>query len=286
LREQYRTVSENQFNMEFGAQFSGVGEQKFLTKDQVQQCFTGHSYIMREKGLPGRMHFVHIDPASSSHNYALAVGHKEPVRIDGRSDFYIVIDHIKFWEPVNGPINRQEVLSYIIALKQRFPIALLTYDQWADMDSKTQLTESGIRHKLLRYNRANKVKIYSELENTIIEGKMKIPYHRVLEQEMMGLRRKFTGSSGFSIYPSTDADGVQTDDIIDCIAGLNYSLKCESETMNLRSALVDLPVGVGGATSGISWRNMDGSVMGVGPGQQVFDNLNRATFGMYGGIKK
>ena len=77
LRKEFAAMTEGEFNMEFGAEFSGIGMENFFSEDQVNSCFTGHNCQMVEMGRPGNVYFAHFDLATSSHNYALVVLHKE-----------------------------------------------------------------------------------------------------------------------------------------------------------------------------------------------------------------
>ncbi|KKL21156.1 hypothetical protein LCGC14_2448280, partial [marine sediment metagenome] len=115
LRESVPTMSEAEFNMEFGAEFSGMGVENFFTEEQVNNCFIGHNLKDRDIGLPGNVYFIHLDPATSSHNYALVVLHKEYYlnRETAKAEYVVIVDHIKHWSPVRGPINPEVVMEYV-----------------------------------------------------------------------------------------------------------------------------------------------------------------------------
>ena len=101
LRKEFSAMTEGEFNMEFGAEFSGIGLENFFSEDQVNSCFTGHNCNLVEMGRPGNVYFAHFDPATSSHNYALVVLHKEFFMNPQtkKSDFIVVVDHVKYWHP-------------------------------------------------------------------------------------------------------------------------------------------------------------------------------------------
>lgn len=277
LRRDDNTLSEGEFNMEYGAEFSGMGIENMFTEDQIKSCMIGHNYQFREIGQPGKVYFIHLDPATSSHNYALCVLHKEHF-LDPETrkvDYCIVVDHIKYWQPFDGPINPNEVISYVIGLKRRFHIGLITYDQWASQESILKLRKAGIPNKETRFNGKYKMLIYRELENLINSGRMIVPYHELLFNELTELQRKFT-PSGFKVQPKQDGDGVKSDDISDCLAGAAY-IAIEKQVQGLPHAkLVNLGNPSGG-TNSVVWRNMQGGVYGVGPGQQVARQMERRT---------
>lgn len=268
LRQSQKTMSEAEFNMEFGAEFSGLSMEQFFVEDDVKKCFTGHSYELRERGEPGRIYFVHIDPATSSHNYAVVVLHAE-YKIDPSTKkmiSYIVVDHIKYWHPVKGkPISIKDVDKYVVSLKTRFHIGLLTYDAWNAQESIQKLRKAGIPHKMTRFTSRYKNIIYKELENLITENRILIPYHELLKDEMVSLQRKFT-STGFKVFPKKDGDGTKTDDIVDCVAGASYNAIQKRASQLPSSQTVD--IGISPSSNSREWRTMQGASQ-YGSGHQI-----------------
>jgi hypothetical protein len=214
------------------------------------------------------VYFAHFDPATSSHNYALVVLHKEfYMNPDTRkADFIIVVDHIKYWHPVAGKaLDVFEITNYLVSLKRRFRIGLLTYDQFSSQECILKLRKASIPNKLMRFNRPQKMAMYKELENLINGKRLLIPYHPLLRQEMIELKRKFD-AGGFKVMPKQEGDGAKSDDIVDCLAGACFSA-IEKQINRLPKAKT---VSIGdGAANNIVWRNMQGGVQGIGPGGQV-----------------
>lgn len=281
LRKEFAAMSEGEFNMEFGAEFSGIGLENFFSEDQVNSCFTGHNFNLVEMGGGRHPYFAHFDPATTSHNYALCVLHKEYFMNPQtrKADFIVIVDHIKYWHPSEGkPLDVFEITEYLVNLKRRFKIGLLTYDQFSSQECIMKLRKASIPNKLMRFNRAQKMSIYKELENLINGGRLLIPCQtetNLLQQEMIELRRKFD-AQGFKVMPMQEGDGAKTDDIVDCLAGACYSA-IEKQVSKLPSGrMVTTP---GGSTNNIVWRNMQGGIQGVGPGGQVakmMENRSRA----------
>ncbi len=273
LREDNKIMSETEFNMEFGADFSGTGLESFFSEDQVKSCFIGHNLRDEKIGKPGNTYFVHLDPATSSHNYALAVVHKEFYlnRETQKADFKVIVDHIKYWQPIGGAINPNAVMQYVINLKRRFHIGLITYDAFTSQESILKMRKAGIPNKETKFLPAYKYTIYKELENLVNTGRILIPYENLLYQEMIELQRKFT-PTGFKILPKSDGDGAKSDDIVDCIAGACYTA-VERQMSKLPSAKLASLGNPGG--NQIVWRNMQGGVYGVGSGGQVAKSLEQ-----------
>ncbi len=194
LRADNNTMSETEFNMEFGADFSGTGLESFFTEEQIKPCFYGHNLQNVKMGSPGKVYFAHLDPATSSHNYALVVLHRECFlnRETMKADFRIIVDHIKVWTPLRGPINPNEVMAYVIGLKRKFHLGLITYDAFTSQESILKMRKAGIPNKETKFLPTYKFTIYKELENLINTGRLFIPYDQLLYQEMVELQRKFT----------------------------------------------------------------------------------------------
>ena len=214
LRDDNNVMSETEFNMEFGAEFSGTGMESFFTEEQIKPCFIGHNLKNVSMGSPGKVYFVHLDPATSSHNYALVVLHKEYfLNVDTKkADFRIIVDHIKYWQPLKGAINPNEVMAYVIGLKRKFHIGLITYDAFASQESILKMRKAGIPNKETKFSGSYKFKIYKELENLVNTKRIFMPYDNLLYNEMIELQRKFT-PTGFKVLPKSDGDGAKSDDI-------------------------------------------------------------------------
>lgn len=274
LRESQATMSETEFNMEFGAEFSGIGSEYFFTEKQVESCFKDHPFELREIGEPGRLYFCHIDPATTSHNYGLVILHREHF-IDpktNKTDFIIVVDHVKFWHPSAGkPINEDEVHEYIVALKRRFHIVMLTYDAWNSQKGIEALTKNGIPNKMTRFSKYFKMQIYKELENSVNADRLKIPYHQYLRLEMLDLQRKFD-ATGFKVFPKKDGDGVKTDDLVDCLAGAVYQAFNQIANRLPTGKLIEFG---NSSVNQITWMSAQGVPYGVGTGQQITRQLER-----------
>lgn len=279
LREKDNALSDSEFNMEYGAEFSGTGMEQFFTEEQIKNLFIGHNLRLRDIGEPGKVYFMHIDPATSSHNYALVIVHKEHFfdKNTNKSDYFIIVDHIKYWIPINGPLDVNAISEYIIGLKRKFHFGLVTYDQWSSLESIIKLRKAGIPNKLTRFTNSYKVTIYKELENLVNAKKIIIPKEEksiLLYKEMIEIQRRFT-ATGFKVLPKKDGDGVKSDDILDCLAGACYTAVEKQYTKLPCSKTVEFG-NVASNENNIVWRNSSG-VLGVGSGQQVskmLENIN------------
>lgn len=259
LREKFSNLTEEEFMMEFGAEFSGTAGQTFFTKEMVESSFKNNKKF-KDHGEAGYSYFCHLDPATSSHNYALCVCHKE-VFINPethKTDFKIVVDHVKYWQPKEGkPILNEEVDNYIINLSRKFNFELVTFDQWNSQHSIDHLKKHSVPAKMTRFTKRYKIIIYDNLYDLASAGRVEIPNHELLFNEMMYLQRRY-GPTGYRVFAKKDGL-VKTDDVVDALAGAAYSCMHETNNKLPRGRLTKFSVNTIG--DGFVFRGMQGQVL-------------------------
>jgi hypothetical protein len=234
LRTEFKFMNPNEFMMEFGAEFSGTAGEKFIPDIYVEEAVEMGRRLglsQRVTGTPGQVYFAHLDPAATSHNYALIVLHvEERVRIKDsevgppkKEKFKLfVVDHIKVWHPqVERSVSVHEVDEYIIDLARRFRFALVTYDSWNSMASIQKLRTKGIPTRMTPFRKQYKIQIYNHLEHLLVNHQLALPYKgsdaELAAMELKCLKRIY-GPMGFKIKPDEEAL-VTTDDCCDALAG-------------------------------------------------------------------
>jgi len=272
LREEESAMSEEEFAMEFGAQFSGTAGENMFPRDAVEKCFN-HVLQIKAIGEPGRIYFAHLDPASTSHNYALVVVHRELFlnRDTKKTDFRVIVDHIKYWQPMpDQPIKVSEIDEYMIQMKHRFHFGLVTYDHWNSQSSILKLRKHGIAAKETRFTKNYKTQIYDELYNLIVSDRIWIPPHKLLKNEMIHLQRRFT-EIGYKVF-APSAGEVHTDDLCDALAGAAYTAVSSHMHKLPASRLVN--TGISPQSNERLWQSMSGPI-GYGTGQNVSNELEK-----------
>ena len=270
LRMNNATMTEEEFLMEFGAEFSGTAGENFFPREKVDACFDRGLKLLHQ-GEPGRVYFAHLDPARTSHNYALVMVHKEMFvnPETQKTDYLIIVDHVMYWHPTPGnPIQLEHVNQYVIDLRRKFHIALVTFDQWESQDSIKFLKKNGIPSKCTPYVKQYKTAIYDNLYNLVISKRLKIPYHRLLKDEMLNIQRKYT-HNGYRVYPMTEGD-VRTDDVLDGLAGACYNT-LQAYTHQLPTGKL-VNTGIVPSNNNILWQGMQGPI-GYGSGKEVARRL-------------
>lgn len=256
LRDQNRYMIPSVFAMEFGAEFSGTAGELFIGSQYIDAAIEIGRQInldQRTTGRPGIVYFAHLDPASTSHNYALVVLHVEEriqlkekengVKVKEKIKLFVV-DHIHVWRPdVGRAINPFEVDRYITDLAKRFRFGCVSYDVWNSDASIRKLRSKGIPCRITAFGRAYKMKIYNQLEYLLVNYQLALPargpFAELLEQELKSLKRKFT-TNGFRIEP--DPEGlVTTDDSCDSLAGAIGMAADSAYTGYARSGSVYMP---------------------------------------------
>ena len=277
LRDAHKSMSEEEFMMEFGAEFSGTAGENYFSEEHVKSAFR-NNIRFREVGQPGHAYFVHLDPANTSHNYALAMVHREIYlnKETKQKDFVIIVDVLKYWHPTpNRPIISSEVDKYILGLKSRFRIAMITYDQWASSESILRLRKAGMPHKETRFTNRYKMAIYAELADLLNSGRLIIPHDgpasALLMEEMLDLQRKII-PTGYRIGPKRDGDGPKSDDICDAISGACYMAINRAANTLPQGKLVR--TGISPQSDERMWQGMQGP-MGYGRGNKVADALEQ-----------
>ncbi len=256
LRQKFSNMTEEEFMMEFGAEFSGTAGQTFFTRDMVEKSFVNNCRF-KEHGEPGFSYFCHLDPATSSHNYALCVLHKESYlnKDTNKMDFKIIVDHVKYWQPLEGrPILNEEVDNYIIMLSRRFNFELVTFDQWNSQHSIDHLQKHSIPAKMTRFTKRYKIIIYDNLYDLVSANRMQIPAHALLHDEMLYLQRRYT-ATGYKVFAKKDGL-VKTDDVVDALAGASYACLNEGSTRLPQGRLARMSVTPFG--DGVVFRGMQG----------------------------
>lgn len=255
LRKEFKFMSVNEFNMEFGAEFSGTAGEKFIPDhyiDEALEIGTELNLVQANSGVPGMIYYAHLDPASTSHNYALVVLHvEERMRLAEKNGRIIkektkmfIVDHLKCWQPEGGKsINVFDVDQYIIDLARRFRFAMVSYDNWNSQSSVQLLRRKGIPTKITPFRREYKMRIYDQLEHLLVNHQLalprKTPFSQMIEMELKCLKRIYL-PTGFKIMPNPEAQ-ITTDDFADALAGACGSASESMYTGYPQGAVVHMP---------------------------------------------
>jgi len=217
----------------YGAEFSAMMTSVFFPPECIDMCID-HNSFCAEKGTPYFKYFMHVDPALTSHNYALAILHQE-VYLDKESrerKRRIVVDHIKKWTPRPGKeVSITEVENYIIKLCSKFNMASITFDDWNSASTIQKFRKKGLPVKRTPYRGSYKQLIYGELRDLVVEKRLHLVPDELLIGEMKSLLFRLIGN-GFKVMPDPDSE-YPTDDYCDCIAGAAH--------MSLSANLFELP---------------------------------------------
>jgi len=281
-REEFSFMSPQEFDMEIGAQFQGIGGEKFVA-DEVVDAAIDSDLGQRQTGVPGQFYFAHVDPASTSHNYALVILHVEHFikathipetgKIKREKSTKFVIDHIMVWSPIGEhAIDFKIIDNYVIAMSKRFRFVMVSYDAYESRASMQRLRRNGVPTRLMQFRKKYKVEVYRTLENLLISGNLVLPgqgpYAKLAEMELKHLKRRWSPTGGFKIGPDPEGD-VKTDDVSDAIAGACGLAENQMVSGLPRPESVYLPI-LRGGNGDQSWNIGRGTY-----NQQQYDFISR-----------
>jgi hypothetical protein len=209
------------FQTTYGARFVGSQGSKLFDPMRIEAAIDLRMQEIRA-GDPNKTFYIHLDPASTSHNYALAMVHVEAfANPNGLVRRVAVLDYMKMWTPVNGnPVPFADVEKTIRDLCRRFRVAQVTFDSFQSQQAIQNLTCSGVKSFETPFRPQYITEIYGELRTLFNEGNIVIyPHEHLIGElkEMMykiqnrGIKRFFDPKSE---YPS--------DDCADALAGAVY----------------------------------------------------------------
>ena len=271
LRSQFPDMPQQQFNMQFGAQFSGTSGNSFFPRQVIDKAFNPGFKLVPRSGC-STIHFAHLDPATSSHNYALCILHKQMfIKKDGSTDYRIIVDHLKYWHPQGKVIPVQIVDEYVVGLKSKFHLAKITYDQHRSQRSIKVLRQAGLPAQCTPFNMKFKMSIYQDLFNLLASQQLVIPddgskQSKLLKQQMYNLQRKPT-FQGWKVMPSRQAQ-CKTDDLLDALAAAVH--QCLHAAVQLYPRSRSAVFGGSQSSNQQVWRSPSG-IIGHGSAKQIND---------------
>jgi hypothetical protein len=220
------------FACTWGARFLMEQGNRFFDEKHLTAC-TDPSMQPMEYGDPRYSYHIHLDPATSSHNYALAMCHavtySNPYNQIKRKVF---LDYVKFWTPTqDGPVDISKVEDEIKALCRRFRVVTVTFDQWQSQQTIQRLRGCGINAFETRFNTSFISVIYGELKNLVIQSDLLLYPHYQLLGEMKCLKYKVL-RSGFHRFFDRESE-FPSDDCVDALAGAAY----QSLSKHVRASL-------------------------------------------------
>lgn len=225
----------------WGARFTGEEGTNFFDDRKIENCID-HRLQPVLRGDPRYVYHIHLDPATTSHNYALVMTHA----VTYTNKFQevkrkIFVDLVKFWTPTeDGPVNIMEVEKAIFELCRRFNVASVTFDQWNSAQTIQRLKAKGINAKETKFTTSYINAIYGELKSIVnMEDLVLYPHHHLIG-EMKHLKYKIL-RSGFQRFFDKESS-FPSDDCCDALAGSAYMALHKQVTKKLpRSTLVRSP---------------------------------------------
>lgn len=139
---------------------------------------------------PDTTYYIHVDLSQVADRTVVAMGHVDrwaQVEVGSyqtEPQPYIEIDLFRVWEPTKeNPVDHGEVMEFIFDLTKRFPVGIVTFDQWQSFDKINKLGEAGIRAEKKSLGRPE----YQEFAMVVSDLRLKGPYDERLLDELKNL---------------------------------------------------------------------------------------------------
>jgi hypothetical protein len=229
------------FMSTWNARFLGESGSKFFDERRIEDSI---DFKMDEAkgGDPRHAYFMHLDPATTSHNYALALVHVVTLMNKYQSvRRQVVVDMVKLWTPTEkGPVNLDELETYVRDVCRRFRVVAVTYDAFQSQQTIQRLKASGINAFETMFTATYKTTIYGELRNVLNQGDLVLYPNQKLVGEMKSLMYKIQQRT-FKLFADPKSE-YPTDDACDALAGAAYqALNYHVQQTLPRSGLVYFP---------------------------------------------
>ncbi len=209
------------FLTSWGARFMGAEGSKFFDATKIEECID-FRWNEAKCGDPFQTYYIHLDPATTSHNYALCMVHAVTYS-NGRGDMKrkVFVDYCRFWKPdESGPVPIKAVEREIVDLCRRFRVAAVTFDSFNSQQTIQNLRTCGINAFETPFRSNYITEIYGELRNLVNEGNLVLYANKQLIGEMKELMHKIL-NRGYKKFFDTKSE-YPSDDCVDALAGAAF----------------------------------------------------------------
>jgi len=209
------------FDVEFGSMWRKSGSKRtYFSKDTIDNSVKPFLY-MRTKGDAGVDYFIHVDPASTRDNYALAViGRNRYVNKRGEKRIRLHLASHRLWKPNGQPMDFASIDREVYEICRSFRTMRISYDMWNSVHSIAFLRNKQIVAERLSFSRGGKASYYKNLEDLMNADEFWMYHDNHIYGEFLNLQAKST-SRGVSIDKDPKSE-FPTDDLCDCIAGASW----------------------------------------------------------------
>lgn len=221
LHQSERPKDPAAFLTSWGARFMGAEGAKFFDPVKIEHCID-FRYEEAKQCDPNHTYFIHLDPATTSHNYALCMVHavtyaNAKMEIKRK----VFVDFVKFWKPdETGPVNIKEVEDTIKNLCKRFRVGSVTFDAFQSAQTIQNLKMCGINAFETAFRQNYITEIYGELRNLVNQGDLVLYPNDQLIGEMKELLYKVL-NRGFKKFFDSKSE-FPSDDCVDALAGAAF----------------------------------------------------------------
>jgi phage terminase large subunit-like protein len=216
-----RKRDQESFDTEYGSMWRKSGSKRnYFAKDTVSNAIKTFMF-MRTGAEPHVEYYIHVDPASTRDNYALAVvGKTKYVNRRGEKRHRCYLATHRMWKPGGQLLDFQAIDAEVYDICRKFKTMRISYDLWNSVHSIAFLKGKGIIATRLSFSRGGKASFYKNLEDLMNADEFWMYHDDYIYGELLNLKVKST-TRGVSIDKDVKSD-FPTDDLADCIAGATW----------------------------------------------------------------
>jgi hypothetical protein len=229
--------SEGSFDKLYGAQFSNQGEAFYFDQQAIEMAFNGHGIRNRFDKMenPHYRHYMHIDCAFNSDNYAYCIVHIEQRfnSITQTIDTFYIEDDSYFWTPSKAKqmefvgedgitVDIYSILRTIAKKAKAFKVEMVSFDNMQSLESKTFLSRLGLNLRQTPFTGQKKAEFYNSFRHSLNGGRVILCNDDYQLKEEMKSLRVYYNKRGAQIEISKIGGRKKSDDKIDCLVGACY----------------------------------------------------------------
>jgi hypothetical protein len=192
---------------------------------------------------PSAPRYIHVDTSLTEDSSAVVMAHPGGVvrtrknNPDGTTSEvpmpFVVVDFIlRINPPIQGEIDFSKIRSFILYLRQFYPIALVSFDGYQSFSSIQELRKEGVEADILSVDRTEDV--YMALRATLFERRLSYYEYPKLLTELLDLERDLIKKKIDHPVKSSDG-GKGSKDLSDALSAVTYHCMTDENAMKALS---------------------------------------------------
>jgi hypothetical protein len=184
--------------------------ERFLSLENIMACVAPRTRLAAEQGVS---YECFVDPSGGKHDSMVAaIGHKVGEKI--------VVDALEAWRP---PFSPGDVVKGISELCRAYRISRVVGDRYGAAWTEAAFQKTGLHYRSCKLIKSD---LFLAFQGYLNSGLVEMPDDKKLIRKLQMLERK-RGRSGKDTVTHPPRG---SDDLANCVAGLNWMLNEKKET--------------------------------------------------------